>query len=191
VGEKSAPKIFRMEVIVMKINKKIEDAINKQVNAEIYSAYLYLGMSAKCTEMNLKGMANWFYVQAQEEMTHAMKFYRFVLERGGSAVLPAIEGVRTDWKAPLEMFEAAYEHEQKVTALIHNIVDIALAERDHATASMLNWFVDEQVEEEANASEIAEKLKLIGESKDGLFMLDKDLTARVFVDSTQPAGAQP
>jgi ferritin len=180
-----------MEVIVMKINKKIEDAINKQVNAEIYSAYLYLGMSAKCTEMNLKGMANWFYVQAQEEMTHAMKFYRFVLERGGSAVLPAIEGVRTDWKAPLEMFEAAYEHEQKVTALIHNIVDIALAERDHATASMLNWFVDEQVEEEANASEIAEKLKLIGESKDGLFMLDKDLTARVFVDSTQPAGAQP
>ena len=172
----------------MKINKKVEDAINKQVNAEIYSAYLYLGMSSRCAETNLKGMANWFYVQAQEEMTHAMKFYRFVLERGGHPVLPAIEGVRSDWKSPLEMFEAAYEHEQKVTVLISNIMDIALAERDHATASMLNWFIDEQVEEEANASEIVEKLKLIGDSKEGLFMQDKELSARVFVDSTQPAG---
>jgi len=172
----------------MKINKKVEDAINKQVNAEVYSAYLYLGMQARCTEMNLKGMANWLYVQAQEEMTHAMKFYKFVLERGGHPVLPAIEGVRTDWKTPVEMFQAAYEHEQKVSALINGIMDIALAERDHATASMLNWFVDEQVEEEANSSEIAEKLKLIGESKEGLFMLDKELSTRVFVDSTQPAG---
>jgi ferritin len=176
----------------MKINKKVEDAINKQINAELYSAYLYLGMSARCTELNLKGMANWLYVQAQEEMTHAMKFYRFVLERGGHTVFPAIEGVRDNWKAPLEMFSAAYEHEQKVTAMINNIVDIAIAERDHATASMLNWFVDEQVEEEANSSEITEKLKLIGESKDGLFMLDKELATRVFVDSTLPAGpAQP
>lgn len=172
----------------MKINTKVEDAINKQINAEVYSAYLYLGMSARCTEMNLKGMANWLYVQAQEEMTHAMKFYRFVLERSGHPVLPAIEGVRTDWKAPLKMFEAAYAHEQKVTAMINNIMDIALAERDHATASMLNWFVDEQVEEEANSSEIADKLKLIGDSKEGLFMLDKDLSVRVFVDSTLPAG---
>ena len=171
----------------MKINKKVEDAINKQVNAELYSAYLYLGMSARCTEMNLKGMANWLYVQAQEEMTHAMKFYRFILERGGHSKLPAIEGVRDDWKTPLEMFSAAYAHEQKVTAMINNIVDIALAERDHATASMLNWFVDEQVEEEANSSEISEKLKLIGDSREGLFMLDKELSTRVFVDSTQPA----
>lgn len=171
----------------MKINKKVEDAIIKQVNAELYSAYLYLGMSSKCAETNLKGMANWFYVQAQEEMTHAMKFYRFVLERGGHPLMPAIEGVRTDWKNPLEMFEAAYAHEQKVTALINGIMDVAMAERDHATSSMLNWFIDEQVEEEANASEIAEKLKLIGESKEGLFMLDKELSTRVFVDSTQPA----
>lgn len=175
----------------MKINKKVEDAINKQVNAELYSAYLYLGMSSKCSELNLKGFANWFYVQAQEEMTHAMKFYKFVLERGGHPVMTAIEGVPTDWKSPLAMFEAAYEHEQKVTALINNIMDIALAERDHATASMLNWFVDEQVEEEANSSEIAEKLKLIGPSKDGLLMLDKELSTRVFVDRTQPAGGAP
>ena len=172
----------------MKINKKVEDAIVRQINAELYSAYLYLGMSSKCTEMNLKGLAHWLYVQAQEEMTHAMKFYRFVLERGGHPLMPAIEGVRTDWKDPLEMFEAAYAHEQKVTSLINAIMDIAVAERDHATSSMLNWFVDEQVEEEANSSEIAEKLKLIGASKEGLFMLDKELSTRVFVDSTQPAG---
>lgn len=172
----------------MKISKKMEDAINKQVNAELYSAYLYLGMSANCTEMNLKGMANWLYVQAQEEMTHAMKFYRFILERNGHMNLPAIEGVPSDWKSPLQMFEVAYEHEQKVTGMINNLADIAISERDHATASMLNWFVDEQVEEEANSSEIAGRLKLIGESKDGLFMLDKELSTRVFVDSTQPAG---
>ncbi len=172
----------------MKINKKVEDAINKQINAELYSAYLYLGMSSKCVETNLKGIANWLYVQAQEEMTHAMKFYRFVLDRGGHPVMPAIEGVRTDWKDPLEMFEAAYEHEKKVSAMINAIMDVAIAERDHATSSMLNWFVDEQVEEEANSSEIAEKLKLIGASKDGLLMLDKELSTRVFVDRTQPAG---
>ncbi len=172
----------------MKINKKVEEAINKQINAELYSAYLYLGMSSKCVETNLKGIANWLYVQAQEEMTHAMKFYRFVLDRGGHPVMPAIEGVRTDWKDPLEMFEAAYEHEKKVSAMINAIMDVAIAERDHATSSMLNWFVDEQVEEEANSSEIAEKLKLIGASKDGLLMLDKELSTRVFVDRTQPAG---
>ena len=172
----------------MKINKKVEDAINKQINAELYSAYLYLGMSSKCVETNLKGIANWLYVQAQEEMTHAMKFYRFVLDRGGHPVMPAIEGVRTDWGSPLEMFEAAYEHEKKVSAMINAIMDVAIAERDHATASMLNWFVDEQVEEEANSSEIAEKLKLIGASKDGLLMLDKELSTRVFVDRTLPAG---
>lgn len=172
----------------MKISKKLEDVINKQINAELYSAYLYLGMSSKCTETNLKGIAHWFYVQAQEEMTHAMKFYRFVLDRGGHPVMPAVEGVRTDWKNPLEMFEAAYEHEQKVTALINNIMDVAHSERDHATASMLNWFIDEQVEEEANASEISEKLRLIGASSDALLALDKELMTRVFVDSTQPAG---
>jgi ferritin len=175
----------------MKIGNKMEEAVNKQINAEIYSAYLYLGMSARCTELNFKGMANWFYVQAQEEMTHAMKFYRFVLERAGRAKLPAIEGVRCDWKNPLEMFDAAYEHEQKVTGLINNLMDTANAERDHASASMLNWFVDEQVEEEANTSEISDKLRLIGESKEALFMIDKELSTRVFVDSTLPAGPTP
>ena len=173
----------------MKIGNKMEEALNKQINAEIYSAYLYLGMSARCTELTLKGIAHWLYVQAQEEMTHAMKFYRFVLERGGRARLPAIEGVRSDWKDPLGMFTAAYEHEQKVTGLINALMDTAASERDHASASMLNWFIDEQVEEEANASEISDKLRLIGDSKEALFMIDKELSVRIFVDSTQPAGA--
>ena len=172
----------------MKIASKMEEAINKQVNAELYSAYLYLGMSASCTEMNLKGVANWLYVQAQEEMTHAMKFHRFVMERSRHTKFPAIESVPSDWKSPLQMFVVAYEHEQKVSGMINNIMDIALTERDHASASMLRWFIDEQVEEEANASEIAEKLKLIGDSKDGLLMLDKELSVRVFVDRTLPAG---
>lgn len=176
----------------MKIGNKMEEALNKQINAELYSAYLYLGMSARCTELNLKGLAHWLYVQAQEEMTHSMKFYRFILERSGRAALPAIEGVRSDWKDPLEMFAAAYAHEQKVTGLINNLADLAAAERDHASSSMLNWFLDEQVEEEANTSEISDKLRLIGASKEALFMIDKELSTRVFVDSTQPAGpAQP
>ena len=173
----------------MKIGNKMEEALNRQINAELYSAYLYLGMSSRCTELNLKGVAHWFYVQAQEEMTHAMKFYRFILERGGGPKLPAIEGVRSDWKDALEMFTAAYEHEQKVTALINGLMDIAAAERDHASASMLNWFIDEQVEEEANTSEISDKLRLIGGSKEALFMIDKELSVRIFVDSTLPAGA--
>jgi len=176
----------------MKIGNKMEEALNKQINAELYSAYLYLGMSARCTGLNLKGIAHWFYVQAQEEMTHAMKFYRFVLERNGHAELPAIQGVRCDWKDPLEMFAAAYEHEQKVTGLINGLMDTAAAERDHASASMLNWFIDEQVEEEANASEISDKLRLIGGSNEALFMIDKELSVRIFVDRTQPASpAQP
>ena len=162
----------------MKIGGKMEEALNRQVNAEIYSAYLYLGMSARCTELNLKGIAHWFYVQAQEEMTHAMKFYRFVLERGGRAGLPAIEGVRSDWKDPLEMFTTAYEHEQKVTGLINGLMDIAAAERDHASASMLKWFIDEQVEEENNAVQNIEQVKMAGESKGALMHLDHMLGKR-------------
>ncbi|MFP4466551.1 MAG: ferritin [Candidatus Goldiibacteriota bacterium] len=169
------------------IGKKMSEAINEQVNAEIYSAYLYLSMSAWFTEKNLTGFANWMYVQAQEEMTHAMKFYNFNLERGGHIKLPAVEGVRDDFKSPLEIFEEAYGHEQKVTARIDALMDMALAEKDHATASMLKWFIDEQVEEEASASELVEKLKMIGDAKEQLLMLDKELSARTFVDETKSA----
>jgi len=144
-------------------------------------------MSAYFESINLPGFANWMKIQAQEELTHAMKIFRFVNERGGRVLLTAVAKPETEWKAPLNAFEDALAHEQKVTAMIDNLVDIAMEEKDHASRSMLNWFVDEQVEEEANASEIVEKLKLIGDKGHGLLMLDRDLATRVFVDETQPA----
>ena len=168
----------------MKIGKKMQDAINKQINAELYSAYLYLSMSANFEDQNLKGMANWMKVQAMEEMTHANKLYAYLIERGAKVELEAIEKPPKEWKTPIEAFQAGYEHEQKVTAMIDNLVDIADQEKDRATASMLRWFVDEQVEEESNAEEIVQKLKMIDEAPGALFMIDKELGTRVFVDET-------
>ncbi len=167
--------------------QRMQDALNKQINAEFEASYLYLSMSAYFESINLPGFANWMKIQAQEELTHAMKIFRFVNERGGRVLLTAVAKPETEWKAPLNAFEDALAHEQKVTAMIDNLVDIAMEEKDHASRSMLNWFVDEQVEEEANASEIVEKLKLIGDKGHGLLMLDRDLATRVFVDETQPA----
>ena len=160
------------------IGEKIQDAFNKQINAEMYSAYLYLAMAADFEDKNLKGCAAWMTVQAQEEMTHAMKFYHFIHERGGRVTLDAIEAPPTEWAGPQAAFEAAYAHEQKVTALIHGLVDLAAAERDHAAGIFLQWFVSEQVEEEASASEIVEKLKLIGDQPGSMFMLDAQLGRR-------------
>jgi len=167
--------------------QRMQDALNKQINAEFEASYLYMSMSAYFESINLPGFANWMKIQAQEELTHAMKIFRFVNERGGRVLLTAVAKPETEWKAPLNAFEDALAHEQKVTAMIDNLVDIAMEEKDHASRSMLNWFVDEQVEEEANASEIVEKLKLIGDKGHGLLMLDRDLATRVFVDETQPA----
>ncbi|MEA2036333.1 MAG: ferritin [Nanoarchaeota archaeon] len=172
----------------MALSKNMENALNKQVNAEIYSAYLYLSMSADFESKNLKGFANWMNVQAKEEMSHAMKIYNFILERSSTITLDTIQKPKKEWKTPLEAFSDAYKHEQKVTAMINNLVDLATKERDHATASMLQWFVDEQVEEEANAEEIVQKLKLTKNSPQALFMMDKDLSARVFVDETAKGG---
>ena len=166
--------------------KKMEDAINKQINAEIWSSYLYLSMSAYFEHQNLSGMANWMKVQAQEELTHAMKFFHYINERGGRVLLSAIDKTETEWDCPQSAFEDALAHEQKVTAMIDNLMDIAIAEKDHASRSMLTWFVDEQVEEEANATAIIEQLKMIGKDRGpGLMMLDRELAARVFVDETQ------
>jgi ferritin len=164
------------------ISKKIEKAINKQINAEMYSAYLYLSMAAYVESKNFKGIANWLQLQAQEEMTHAMKFYSFVFDRGGRVVLEAIEGPKTEWKSIVDVYENVYEHECKVTGLINNLVDLALAEKDHASNAFLQWFVNEQVEEEATAQEIVETLKLAAESKGNkggmMYMIDKELGAR-------------
>jgi ferritin len=164
----------------------MQDAMNKQINAEIWSAYLYLSMSAWYEHQNLPGFANWMKIQAQEEMTHAMKFFRFINERGGRVVLSAIDKTDIEWKSALHAFEDTLEHEKKVTAMIDNLMDIAIEEKDHASRSMLTWFVDEQVEEEANATSLIEQLKMIGTDRGpGMLMLDRELATRVFVDSTQ------
>lgn len=168
------------------MNEKIQEAFNKQLNAETYSAYLYLSMSAYFEATSLRGFANWMRVQAQEELLHAMKFYTFLNERGGRVVLTAIESPPTEWQSPLDAFKNAYAHEQKVTAMINGLVDLAIEERDHAANAFLQWFVTEQVEEESSADAVIQQLKLAGEGG-GLFMIDRELAARVFTMPTTPA----
>ena len=159
-------------------NQKIQDAFNKQLNAELFSSYLYLSMSAYFDSQTLKGMANWMRMQAQEEVQHAMKFYDFINDRGGRVVLAPVEGPETEWDSPLAAFEGAHKHECKVTGLIHDLVDLAIKEKDHAANAFLQWFVTEQVEEEASVTEIADKLRLVGDRGGVLFMLDKELGQR-------------
>ncbi|WP_290596293.1 MULTISPECIES: ferritin [unclassified Archaeoglobus] len=171
------------------ISEKMVEALNEQINAEIYSAYLYLSMAAYFDSIGLKGFANWMRVQWQEELTHAMRLYDYVVERGGRVKLYAIEEPPSEWESPLTAFEHTYEHEVNVTKRIHELVELAMSEKDYATYNMLQWFVAEQVEEEANASEIVDKLRLIGDDGRGLLMLDTELGARRFVpeqeDQTQ------
>ena len=166
------------------LNPRIQEAINEQINAEIWSAYMYLSMSAYFSSEGLNGFANWMKVQWQEELSHAMKFFDYMVERGTKPVLKPIEGVPDKWNGPLHVMEETLKHEQHVTSLINNIMDVAIEEKDHATKSMLQWFIDEQVEEEASAEELIDSLKLIGDKGQGLFMLDKELKGRVFVDET-------
>jgi ferritin len=160
------------------IGKKMLDALNEQINAELFSSYLYLAMAADFQAKTLKGFANWMEVQAREEAGHAKRIYDFLVDRGGRIALKAIAAPPAEWKSPLAAFEASYAHEQKVTAMIHELAELAAAEGDHAAAVMLQWFVTEQVEEEANASEIVEKLKLVKDSAQGLFMMDSLLAQR-------------
>lgn len=169
------------------LSKKMEDALNEQINAEFESAYLYLSMATWFEEKNLEGMANWMMIQFKEEQTHALKFYNYVVERGGRVLLKPIKGPQTEWKSVLEVFEETLKHEHLVTSLINNLVDLAIKEKDHATNNMLQWFVAEQVEEEANGERIINMMKLIGDNVQGLFMLDRELAGRVFVDATQAA----
>ncbi len=167
------------------MNEKIQDAFNKQINAELYSAYLYLAMAAYFEDINLPGFAGWMQCQAQEEVMHAMKFFHFINERGGRATMAPIEGPKNEWNSPLNAFEDAYAHEQKVTAMINDLVDLAMTEKDHAANNFLQWFVAEQVEEEATADGVVQKIKLAGDGG-GLFMVDKELGQRVFTPPTSP-----
>jgi ferritin len=162
----------------MKISGKIQDAVNGHINAELYSAYIYLSMSAYSESANLPGFGHWMRKQAQEEVGHAMKLYNHIIDRGGVVSLAAVDKPPAAWKNPLAVFEAAYEHEKKVTAMIGKLVDLARKEDDKATESFLKWFIDEQVEEENQTLKIVETLKQLGDSKMGLIMLDKELAKR-------------
>ncbi len=166
------------------LSDKMEQALNKQLNAELYSAYLYLSMAAYYYSINLNGFANWMTVQNQEETMHAMKFYHFINERGGRIWLDTIDKPATTWSSSLEVFEETLKHEEKVTGLINSLVDLAIAERDHASNAFLQWFITEQVEEEASANEVIQNLKMAGNDPHALFMLDRELGTRVF---TPPA----
>lgn len=163
------------------MNKRVEEAINKQINAELYSAYLYASMGAYFQSEGLPGFANWMRVQFQEEQFHGFKFFDWVCERGGRVELEAIDGPQKEWKDAVDVFETTLKHEQLVTSLINNLMSIAIEEKDYATVNMLQWFVNEQVEEEANATKILDELRMVYGNGHGMLMLDRELAARVYV----------
>jgi len=160
------------------LSKTVEEALNRQINRELYSSYLYLGMSAWFETQNLKGFAGWMMVQSGEERNHAMKIYEYIIARQGKVSLGDIETPKAKWTSAGKVFEEVYAHEQKVTGMINALVDLSMKEKDHATFEMLQWFVKEQVEEEANAATICEKIKTVGDVPGHLFYLDHELAKR-------------
>lgn len=160
------------------ISKKMAQALNEQINNEFYSAYLYLSMSAYFEEMSLKGLAKWMHLQAKEEINHGMKIFDFIIERDGKVILEKIDMPASTWKSPLAVFKAALEHEKKVTGMIYNLVDLAIKEKDYTTKSFLQWYLDEQVEEEAQVKEVIDKFTVIDECACGVLMIDKELGKR-------------
>ncbi len=160
------------------ISQKIQDALNDHLNHEIFSGYLYLSMAASFDQINLPGFANWMKVQAQEEFAHAGKIYDYIHERGGRVVFDAIDKPQNTWDSPLATFAHAYEHEQGVSKRINNLVDLAESERDRASKIFLEWFVAEQVEEEASVDAVVQQLKLIQGAPQGLFLVDRELGQR-------------
>jgi ferritin len=160
------------------LSSKLQDALNKQINAELFSSYLYLSMAAYFEGEDLKGMAHWMRVQSGEETAHAMRIFDFVNDRDNRVALVAIEGPKTKWKAPLEAFEEAYKHEQKITGMIGDLMNLAAAEKDGAAHDFLEWFCREQVEEEAQTKLIVAQLKLVGDGGVGLYLLDQELGKR-------------
>ena len=161
------------------ISPKMEEALNEQINREMYSAYLYMSMSSYCNSTGLKGFANWFMVQYHEEMVHAMKLYEYILRQSGRVRLKAIQEPPADFESPLDMFNKTLDHERFITQSINERMDLAVSEKDHATQIFLQWYVNEQVEEEQNDNDIITQLKLIGDNPQGLMMLDRELAARL------------
>ena len=166
------------------VSKKMEYALNEQINSELYSAYLYLSMVAYFESMNLPGFANWMRIQVQEESMHVMKIYDFVNERNGRVILKSIAEPPAEWESPLAAFEAAYKHEQLVTGRINDLVNLAIEEKDHATNTFLQWFVNEQVEEELSVNKVVQKLKMMDNAPGGQFLIDRELGQRVFTPPT-------
>ena len=164
------------------LKRRIEKTLNKQINTEFRSVYLYLSMSTYFESTNLSGFANWARIQAQEELTHAMRFYRNILEQGGRMMLSVIYTVPTTWKSPLNVYKETYKHEQKVTGLKTGHVDLSISDKDHTTNNnMLQWFIDEQVGEETSADAVIQQLKLIGKDDSGLFMINREMNKHVFI----------
>ncbi len=160
------------------LNKTVERAINDQIRAELYSAYLYLSMAAYSAAANLPGFAHWMKVQSQEETEHAMKFFNYVNQRGGRVVLKALDQPPVEFGSPVDLFKKVLEHEQLVTGLINDLYELAVKENDYATQVLLHWFIEEQVEEEASAAQIVETLKMAGDKGNALIMVDKGLAKR-------------
>jgi len=167
------------------INKTMEDALNEQMNREMYSAYLYMSMSAHCANKGLKGFANWFMVQYHEEMLHAMKFYEYINLQGGKVVLKALAQPPAEFESPLDMFGKTLQHEQYITSSINDLMELAISEKDHASRIFLQWYVTEQVEEESNDNEIIARLNIVKDDAHALMMLDSELAARVTTVPTE------
>jgi ferritin len=167
-----------VEELKTMISKKMQDAMNKQINEELFSAYLYLSMAAWAQKSNLPGAASWMRKQSGEEMGHAMKFFHYINERGGEVELLPIEGPQKDWSSVLEIFEASLAHEQHISARINDLYGLAAEENDYASQVFLQWFIEEQVEEEASVDEVVQKLKMVSGSKNGIFMVDSELGKR-------------
>ncbi len=168
------------------ISQKMEEELNKQLNEELFSSYLYLSMRAYFEDKNLAGMAQWMKLQTEEENLHAMKFFDYIVRVGGRVKLEAIKKPKFTWKSPRAAFEDALKHEKYITGRINFLVDLAYKEKDHATATFLNWFVDEQVEEEDTVSKIVDSFKLIGNDPSGLFLLDRELSQRNTAGAGEP-----
>ncbi len=162
------------------LSKKLHEALNAQINAELWSAYLYLSMSLDAESKGLKGVANWFHIQFREEQDHARIFMNYVLSRDAEVKLAPIAEVRTEWSSPLEMFRDTLAHEKKVTAMIENLAAIAAEDKDFASSNKLVWFIDEQIEEEENARGMIQSFESVEGNKFGLYMLDKELAARTY-----------
>jgi ferritin len=166
------------------LSEKMQDALNSQMNWEIYSAHIYLSMSAHFEQVGLAGFAKWMDAQYQEEMFHAMQFFKYINEAGGHAKLGTIDAPPYKWESPLDAFETALAHEQGVTSRINDLANLAIEEKNHAVGIFLQWFISEQVEEEDTVGGIVGKLKLVGDGG-GVFMLDRDLGGRVFTPPTK------